>query len=69
MTTAKTSATEDLSKQDAKYRERIDDCVRQFKEVQKGIHREKGKAQQIRAASRRTMNDTWKVLRRVEATL
>ena len=65
----KTVSANDLSKQDAKYRDLIDDCLRQFKEVQKEIRREQAKTERLRTASRRAMNDTWKVLRRVEATL
>lgn len=67
--TTKTAAANGLSKQDAKYRDLIDDCLRQFKEVQNEIRREQAKTERLRAASRRTMNDTWEVLRRVEATL
>ena len=65
----KTATASGLSKQDAKYRDLIDDCLRQFKEVQKEIRREQAKTERLRTASRRTMNDTWEVLRRVETTL
>ena len=67
--TTRAAAAIGLSKQDAKYRDLIDDCWRQFKAVQKEIRREQARAERLRAASRRTMNDTWEVLRRVEATL
>ena len=65
----KTATANCLNKQDAKYRDLIDDCLRQFKEVQREIRREQAKTERLRTASRRTMNDTWEVLRRVEATL
>ena len=67
--TTKAATANGLSKQDAKYRALIDDCVREFKEVKKGIRRNQANAERHRASSRRTMNDTWEVLRRVEATL
>ncbi|MEK7684986.1 MAG: hypothetical protein AAB466_06160 [Verrucomicrobiota bacterium] len=67
--TTKAATANGLSKHDAKYRALIDDCLRQFREVQKDIRRQQARAERLRAASRRTMNDTWEVLRRVEATL
>ena len=67
--TTKAATANGLSKHDAKYRALIDDCLRQFKEVQKDIHCQQAQTERLRASSRRTMNDTWEVLRRVEATL
>jgi hypothetical protein len=67
--TTKSAAANGLTKQETKYRNLIDDCWQQFKEVQKEIRRQQAKSERLRAASRRTMNDTWEVLRRVEATL
>ena len=57
------------SRQEAKYRHLIDDCLRQFRGVQKEIRRQKTRAERLRASSRRTMDDTWEILRRAEATL
>ena len=68
MTTKATTAN-GLSKQDAKYRAGIDDCLRELKDTQKKVLRNQAKIKRLRASSRRTMNDTWEVLRRVEATL
>lgn len=67
--TTKAAAANGLSKQDAKYRALIDDCLREFKEIQKEMRRQRAKTARLRASSRGTMNDTWEVLRRVEATL
>ena len=67
--TTKTVAANGLSKQDAKYCALIDGSLREFKEIQKEIRREQAKTERLRASSRQTMNDTWEVLRRVEATL
>jgi hypothetical protein len=66
--TSKAATGNGLSKQEAKYRNLVADCLREFKTVQKGIRRQQAKAERLRASSRRTMNDTWEVLRRVEAT-
>jgi len=41
----------------------------EFKEIQKELRSEQIKTDRLRAASRRTMNQTWETLRRVEATL
>ncbi len=67
--TMRTAAANGLGKRDAKYRALIEDCLREIKEIQKEIRRSQATSEQFRASSRRTMNDTWEVLRRVEATL
>ena len=67
--TTKAATANGLSKQDAKYRAGVDDCLREIKEIQKEARRSQAKIERLRASSRRTMNDTWEVLRRVEATL
>jgi hypothetical protein len=67
--TTKADTSNGLNKQNLKYRLGIEDCVRQLKNVRKEIRRNRAKTERLRIASRRTMNDTWKVLRRVEATL
>ena len=67
--TAKTASSNGLSRQDAKYRALIDDCLREFKLIQTEMRRDQAKMERLRASSRRSMADTWEVLRRVEATL
>ena len=67
--TTKAAATNGLNKQDAKYRALIDGCLREFKQIQKEIRRQQARTTRFRASSRGIMNDTWEVLRRVEATL
>ena len=67
--TTKAAAANGVSKQDAKYRDLIADCLRELKQVQKEIRREKAKTARLRASSDRIMTDTWEVLRRVEASL
>ena len=65
----KAATANGLSKQAAKYRAGIDDCLQELKAMQKESRRSQVKIDRLRASSRRTMNDTWEVLRRVEATL
>jgi len=67
--TTKATTVNGLSKPDAKYRALINDCLREFKEMQKEMRRQRAKTARLRTSSRRTMNDTWEVLRRMEATL
>jgi hypothetical protein len=57
------------SKEETKYLGLIDNALLEFKEIQKELRRQQVKTERLRAASRRTMNQTWGILRRVEATL
>ena len=57
------------SKEETKYLDLIDNALLEFKEIQKELRRQQVKTERLRAASRRTMNQTWGILRRVEATL
>jgi len=67
--TTKTAAANGVSESDAKYRALIEDCIREFKSIQKDIRTERARTRRLRAASQRTLADTWETLRRVEATL
>ena len=57
------------SKAETKYLGLIEDALREFKDIQKELRREQIKTERLRTASRRTMSQTWGILRRVEATL
>ena len=57
------------SKEETKYLDLIENALLEFKEIQKELRRERIKTERLRASSRRTMNQTWEILRRVEATL
>ena len=57
------------SKEETKYLDLIDNALLEFKGIQKELRREQVKTERLRAASRRTMSQTWGILRRVEATL
>ena len=56
-------------KKETKYLDLLDHALLEFKEIQKELRRQQFKTERLRAASRRTMNQTWGILRRVEATL
>jgi hypothetical protein len=57
------------SKEETKYLDLIDNALLEFKEIQKELRRQQVKTERLRAASRRTMSQTWGILHRVEATL
>ena len=65
----KTTTANGFSKSEAKYQTLIADSLREFREIHKELRRCRAKSGSLRAASRRTMNETWEILRRVEATL
>jgi len=64
----KTTATAE-SKEETKYFGLIQSALLEFKEIQKELRRQQLKTERLRAGSRRTMDQTWEILRRVEATL
>ena len=64
----KTTATVE-SKEETKYLGLIENALLEFKEIQKELRRQQIKTERLRATSRRTMYQTWEILRRVEATL
>jgi len=63
----KTTATVE-SKAETKYAGLIENALLELKEIQKELRREQIKTDRLRASSRRTINQTWEILRRVEAT-
>ena len=57
------------SKEATKYFGLIENSLREFKEIQKELRLQRIKTDRLRASTRRTMNQTWEILRRVETTL
>ncbi len=64
----KTMTTVDRQ-EETKYAGLIESALLELKDIQKELRRERVKTERLRASSRRTMNQTWEILRRVEATL
>ena len=58
-----------IGKDEAKYLPLIENALQEFKEIQKELRRQQVKTERLRAVSRRTMDQTWEILRRVETTL
>ncbi len=65
----KTLAVNGTDKESRKYLSLIELSLREFKDIQKELRQEQAKSERLRASSRRTMNETWEILRRVETTL
>jgi hypothetical protein len=64
----KTMATAER-KEETKYLDLIENALIEFKEIQKELRCQQIQTERLRASSRRTMNQTWEILRRVEVTL
>lgn len=65
----KTLTVNGTDKEGSKYLSLINLSLRELKEIQKELRQEQAKTERLRASSRRTMNQTWEILRRVETTL
>lgn len=69
MNRMKTLTVNGTDKESRKYVSLIDLSLRELKEIQKELRQQQAKTERLRASSRRTMNETWEILRRVETTL
>jgi hypothetical protein len=65
----KTLTVNGTDKESRKYASLIDLALRELKGIQKELRQQQAKTERLRASSRRTMNETWEILRRVETTL
>jgi hypothetical protein len=57
-----------LSRRDAKYLEAIEKCLREMTAIRKSMKKTDAKIRRLRAVNRRTLDDAWAILRRVQAT-
>jgi hypothetical protein len=55
--------------EDGKYRALIDQYLGQLDDIHREMKRSKAEIDRLKAASRRRLDATWEILRRVEATL
>jgi len=69
MNRMKTQTVNGTDKESRKYVSLIDRSLRELKEIKKELRQQQAKTERLRASSRRTMNETWEILRRVETTL
>ena len=64
----KANSVNGLSQRDAGYRDAIEDCLKEMIAVRKGMKKLDADIQGMRAASRRKLDETWAIIRRVQAT-
>ena len=67
MTTKATTAN-GLAGADAGCLRAIEDCLKEMATVRKGMKKTDAEIQRLRASSRRKLDETWAIIRRVQAT-
>ena len=65
----KTRIANGLARSDAGYLGAIKDCLKEMAAIRKSMKKTDAEIQRLRAASRRKLEETWAIVRRVEATL
>lgn len=65
----KANTANGLSGRDAGYVEAIEDCLKEMISIRKSMKKTDAEIRQLRAASRRKLNETWAIIRRVQATV
>jgi len=65
----KTRIANGLAWSDAGYLGAIKDCLKEMASILKSMKKTDAEIRRLRAASRRKLEETWAIVRRVEATL
>ena len=65
----KANSVNGLSGRDAGYREAIEDGLKEMAAIRKGMKKADAEIRQLRASSRRKLDETWAIIRRVQATV
>jgi hypothetical protein len=58
-----------LPEREAGYREAIEDCLKEMSAVRREMRKTDAEIKHLRAASRRKLDETWAILRRVQAAV
>ena len=66
---SKTRIANGLAWSDAGYLGAIKDCLKEMAAIRKSMKKTDAEIQRLRAASRRKLEETWAIIRHVEATL
>jgi len=66
---SKTTTANGLAWSDAGYLGAIKDCLKEMAAIRKSMKKIDAEIRRLRAASRRKLEETWAIVRRVEATL
>ena len=65
----KANSVNGLSGREAGYLESIENCLKEMVAIRKSMKKTDGEIRQVRAASRRKLDETWVIIRRVQATV
>lgn len=65
----KANSVNGLTGREAGYREAIEDCLKEMAAIRKGMKKADAEIRQLRASSRRKLDETWAIIRRVQATV
>ena len=65
----KANSVNGLTGREAGYLESIKDCLKEMVAIRKGMKKTDAEIRQVRAASRRKLDETWDIIRRVQATV
>ena len=66
--TTKTITANGLTGPEAGYLRAIEDCLKEMAAVRKGMKKTDAEIRRLRASSRRKLDETWAIIRRVQAT-
>ena len=66
---SKTTTANGLAGSDAGYLGAIKDCLKEMAAIRRSMKKTDAEIRRLRASSRRKLDETWAIIRRVEATL
>jgi hypothetical protein len=66
--TTKAASANGLSKQDAKYLAAIEECIKEMKDIRKSMKKTDAEIRRLQASTRRNLDQTWEILRDVQAS-
>jgi hypothetical protein len=67
--TMKATTVNGSNEREAGYIDAIEDCVKEMAAIRKDMKKTDAEIQRLRASSRRKLDETWAIIRRVEATI
>jgi hypothetical protein len=67
--TAKTITAQELTRQESKYLDGIDDCLKKMTVLRKSMKKTDAELRRLELSSRRKLDEIWTIIRHVEATL
>jgi hypothetical protein len=65
----KASTANGTTQREAGYLEAIEECLKEIVAIRKGMKKTDTEIRQLRASSRRKLDETWEIIHRVQATV